>query len=100
MGRFVAVGGPSTATPEPLRGTITFVPLPTHNPRGQTPRQVSTTTDGDGRFRAVLHVWSYVVLGRSPQYDDGRSVCRLDPRRSLQVTHAKVRHITVYCQRR
>jgi hypothetical protein len=61
------VGGPPTATPQPVAGTITA-----DAPSGQ---QCTVAVDRTGHVLMRLAPGTYQLTGRSPQYDGGSATC-------------------------
>jgi hypothetical protein len=84
-GRLVAVGGPVTR-PRPLRGTVEFT----------GPETKEVTVGSDGTFQIDVPAGTYIVEGRSPLYNGGRSPCR--PSANAVVHDAATTNVLVTCQ--
>ena len=63
-----AVGGPAGVGPRGLSGTVVFL--------NRGAKVGSARTDSDGRFTILVPAGRYVVIGTSPQYNDGAGTCR------------------------
>jgi hypothetical protein len=73
------VGGPSRAKIVPVSGIVTADLVTTGPmPTGPTGSGCHTTAKGDGRFSLVLGPGSYVISGRSPQFDGGTADCNAE----------------------
>jgi hypothetical protein len=99
-GSLVAVGGQLGTRDDALRGTVTFTPLQSHAGPGLTPDAVVATVGGDGTFTAQLVPWTYLVAGRSPQFQGGHRPCQLAAPKPLRVRRGQNYRIAIYCQRR
>jgi hypothetical protein len=97
-GDLLAVGGPSRSPATPLHGTVTFSPLASRGPSGQTPPTVTVHTTHDGHFVANLQRQSYGVYATSPQYNRGHSRCYTSDRNPIDPE--TTRNVTIYCQER
>jgi hypothetical protein len=90
VGRFLAVGGPLGTPGLPQRGRITFTAA-----GGQ---QMQVSVGASGRFSLSLPASTYVVTGRSPQYNGGHALCHaLHP---VRVRPEIATHLSIYCQRK
>jgi hypothetical protein len=86
-GRVLFVGGPAPGRPRPLtEGSVTL----------EGAQAATTPLDGEGSF--VVHVppGTYRVTATSPEYDDGRGVCRAP--RPVPVLQGERVSIRVFCQ--
>ncbi len=84
-------GGPPGATTPGVAGSVSFQPLAGGQPR-------TATADGLGSFSISLPPGQYSVTGTSPDFNDGRTLCRAeDP---VTVGTSKLANVDVDCVRR
>jgi hypothetical protein len=100
------VGGPSGAKIVPVSGIVTADAATTGaiGPTGPTGSGCHATAGSDGRFSLVLGPGSYVLSGRSPQFDGGTVDCNAERTvvlrpHPLKSTPAAI-VVNVDCQRR
>lgn len=86
-GHLFLVGGPAPGTPRALTGEVIA--------KGPHGSQV-TATDATGRFVLHLPAGRYSLTGRSPLYDDGRTICK--PGTPVTIHPASQQTANVYCQ--
>ncbi len=91
-GTLEAVGGPAPGRPRPLPGSVKITNIRTHDSR-----VVSVTADG--RFSVSVTPGTYLITGRSPEYNDGTAYdCQA--MHSTVVTGHRTSSTNVYCQER
>lgn len=86
-GHLFLVGGPAPGTPRALTGKVIA-----NGPRGRR----ATATDATGKFVLHLPAGRYSLIGRSPLYDGGRTVCK--PATQITIQPAGQQTANVYCQ--
>jgi hypothetical protein len=85
-GHLEGVGGPAGAPVQHWPGTI----------HAAGPVDVDVATDAHGRFQLQLPSGRYVLTGHSPQYGDGRYLCRAEG--TLVVRTGEPARMNVLCQ--
>jgi hypothetical protein len=98
------VGGPASATPEAVPGTVTATKVSTAGPPADA---CNATAAADGTFTLVLAPGTYRFRGRSPRFAGGRVDCAADgnvvilaPSPNGVVPNGQNMFVDVDCQRR
>ena len=98
------VGGPSSARPQTVPGTVTATRVAT---AGSPPYSCSVSVGPDGNFTFVLAPGTYRFTGRSPKFDGGRVDCVADgnvvifpPSGNGTLPNGQSMFASVDCQRR
>jgi len=89
-GRLQAVGGPAPGAPRAISGTVIA--------RAPNQSSYSVKVGSDGQFLLQLPVGSWVITGRSPQYEGGQAVC-LQAGKPIKVSaNTTTSNVDVNCQ--